>query len=89
MADPFKTRRITFRKTREVTNFGCNIRRAREESGMTQLELSVAAKINRVTIANLETGHQRGIQVDSLVSLCRALAVTPNDLLGFYDGVRR
>lgn len=52
----------------------------REERGMTQAQLSAAAAVNRVQIANIEAGTRRG-SVGTLKRLADALGVLVDDLI--------
>lgn len=63
--------------------FAANMRRLREEAGLTQEELAFRSAIHRTQISLLE-GGKRMPRVFTLVCLAGALAVTPNDLL---DGI--
>ena len=51
----------------------------REFRGLTQVALSEASGVNRVQIANIESGSKRG-SVDTLKKLAGALAVSLDDL---------
>ncbi len=41
--------------------------------------------ITRPTLTSLCTNRAKGINFDTLDTLCKFLSVTPNELLGFYD----
>jgi len=55
------------------------VRVYRDFRGMTQVALSEASGVNRVQIANIESGSKRG-SVDTLRKLADALKVTLDDL---------
>lgn len=64
-----------FRRT-----LGNNLRRWRGWRQLTQNELGEISGIGGDTIRNLETAR-RGMSVDKLVALCKALEVEPAELL--------
>lgn len=53
--------------------FGQNVRRLREEQGMTQAQLAEKAGLNRSYLGGVERG-QRRICMDNIAKLARALA---------------
>ncbi|MFN8456927.1 MAG: helix-turn-helix transcriptional regulator [Anaerolineae bacterium] len=59
--------------------FGHNVRRLREEQGLTQSELALKARINRSYLGGVERG-QRRICIENIAKIAQALAVSP-DLL--------
>ncbi len=63
--------------------FAANMRRLREDAGLSQEELAFRAAIHRTQISLLE-GGKRMPRVFTLVCIAGALGVTPNDLL---DGI--
>lgn len=63
--------------------FGTNLVRARKRAGLSQEETSFLASIHRTEIGMLERGV-RVPQIDTVVKLAGALAVTPGELL---DGI--
>jgi transcriptional regulator with XRE-family HTH domain len=60
--------------------FGYNLALARGEAGMTQVELSARASINRVTLSRMENGRCYP-RLDQLVRLAAAVGVQVRDLL--------
>ena len=62
---------------------GANIRTARLKAGLTQEDLSRASGIHAVEISRMESS-MRDMKISTLLKLCRALGMTPNELL---DGV--
>jgi transcriptional regulator with XRE-family HTH domain len=68
---------------RPSLRFAVNLRRLREEAGISQEELAFRASIHRTQISLLENGR-RMPRVHTLICLAGALDVTPNDLL---DGI--
>lgn len=63
---------------------GKNIKDLRKEQHMTQGELAERANISTIHLSHIETGTVN-MSLDTLLCLCNALTVTPNDiLLGEY-----
>ncbi len=60
--------------------FGENLRRARVRAGYTQVQLSVAAPLDRAAISRLECG-ERAPDLATLLRICAALEMVPKDLL--------
>lgn len=70
----------------QILAFGRNLRLARDRAGLTQVQLSSAAPLDRAAISRLECG-ERAPDMTTLLRLCAALGVTPGDLLrGVGDG---
>jgi transcriptional regulator with XRE-family HTH domain len=59
---------------------GSNIRRRRDEIGMTQSTLAAKAGVKRTSIANMERGAQ-AILVHQLLNIAKALKVSPTTLI--------
>lgn len=72
-------RRVTLGDTGEVVRN--NIRVVRLKRQLTQNELAVMASLPTQSITEIENGARR-VNVDDLVSICRALKVRPARLLG-------
>jgi transcriptional regulator with XRE-family HTH domain len=64
----------------QIIAFGGNLRRARGRAGLTQAQLSASAPLDRAAISRLECG-ERAPDMPTLLRLCRALEVTPTELL--------
>ncbi len=63
---------------------GRNIKDLRKEQRMTQIELAERAGISTIHLSHIETGSVN-MSLDTLLCICQALTVTPNDiLLGEY-----
>lgn len=60
--------------------FGQNLVRLRKRKGMSQEDLGFASSLHRTEIGMLERGV-RLARIDTLLKLCGALGVTPNELL--------
>lgn len=61
--------------------FGQRIRRIRKEKSLTQEALAEQVGISASFLGHIERGS-RIASLETLMQLCRALAVSPNDLLG-------
>ena len=57
-----------------------NIRNARRDAGMNQLELAKASGVGAATVARLEAGTQDDPRISTLRKLADALGVDPRDL---------
>jgi transcriptional regulator with XRE-family HTH domain len=66
-----------------AASFGANLARLREDSGVTQEELSFRASLHGTEIGLLERGG-RLPRIDTLAKLAGALGVPPSSLL---DGI--
>lgn len=64
----------------QIVTFGENLRRVRKRAGLTQVELSTAAPLDRAAISRLECG-ERAPDLPTLLRICAALGVEPKDLL--------
>ena len=65
------------------------LRQAREAAGLSQLALGELAGVRQATISELESGKTRRVDLEVLDRLCRALNVTPGDLLEIETRRRR
>lgn len=64
--------------------FGQNVRRIRQEQGLTQEDLALKAGINRSYLGGVERG-QRRISMENIAKIANALSVTPDVLFrDFY-----
>lgn len=61
--------------------FGQRVRRFRKQKRLTQEALAEQVGISASFIGHIERGS-RIASLETLMQLCRALAVSPNDLLG-------
>lgn len=68
--------------------FAENLKRYRKSAGFSQEELASQASLHRTEIDTLERAL-RILRIDSLLKLCAALEVTPNDLLEGIEWSRR
>lgn len=60
--------------------FGGQVRKLREQAGLSQEALAHAAGLHRTYVSSLERG-QRNVGLDNIVSLASALNVSPATLL--------
>ena len=59
---------------------GVNIQKYRKQLGLTQVEVAEIADLSDRAFADIERGTSN-MRVDTLLKICAALRVTPNDLL--------
>ena len=67
---------------------GDEIRKAREEAGMSQEKLSFEAGVDRSYLSELENNH-RSPTVEMLLRLCDAMDVRASELLARVERQRR
>ena len=67
---------------------GNELRKAREEAGLTQEQLSYAASVDRTYISQLEN-NRKSPTVDILQRLCDALGVSASGLLARVEATRK
>ncbi len=67
----------------QIRAFGENLRRARLDAGLTQVQLSRTTPLDRAAISRLECG-ERAPDLPTLMRLCAALEILPAALV---DGV--
>jgi len=63
-------------------SFKENLRKARTEAGMTQVELAKSANVTARTIANYETGDRSPKNIEVVQKIAEALHTTTEELLG-------
>lgn len=61
-------------------NIGNNLYNIRKSKGLTQIEVAEKAMLSDRTYADIERGSVT-MRVDSLLKICEALHITPNDIL--------
>ena len=66
-------------------NLGLNIRRRREQLGLSQMDLSKRAEIPQSRISELESGARTQMSLYNLRSLARALGVSADYLLDTWE----
>jgi transcriptional regulator with XRE-family HTH domain len=65
--------------------FGQNVRRIRNEAGLSQEELAFRAKLHRTYISSVERG-ERNVSIENIFAIADALQVAPGDLLKPMSG---
>ncbi len=64
---------------------GLNIKNSRKNIKLTQAQLAEMTNLSTVHISHIEGGSVK-MSVDTLINICNALNITPNDVLwGQYD----
>lgn len=63
---------------------GIALRNYREQSGLSQEQLSFKANLHRTYVGSVERG-ERNISVINIIALCKALKVKPSDLFKNLD----
>ena len=64
----------------DLHNIGNNLYNVRKAKGLTQAEVAEKAELSDRTYADIERGSVT-MRVDSLLKICTALNITPNDIL--------
>lgn len=64
----------------DLNEIGNNLYRVRKLNGLTQAEVAEKAEISDRTYADIERGSVT-MRIDSLLKICMALHITPNDIL--------
>lgn len=64
----------------DLNVIGNNLYRVRKEKGLTQAEVAEKAELSDRTYADIERGNVT-MRVDSLLKICSALHISPNDIL--------
>lgn len=59
---------------------GLNIKNSRKNIKLTQAQLAEMTNLSTVHISHIEGGSVK-MSVDSLINICNALKITPNDIL--------
>jgi transcriptional regulator with XRE-family HTH domain len=67
--------------------FGTELRRAREEAGMTQEKLGFEAGLDRTYISQLEN-DKKSPTLDVLFRLCDALGIAASELIARVEAAR-
>lgn len=62
-------------------DIGERVRRVRQDRGLTQTELAKILGTSQTALSEIERGN-RGLTVQQVVKICRALKTTPNEMLG-------
>ncbi len=64
----------------DLNTIGNNLYKVRKTKGLTQAEVAEKAELSDRTYADIERGSVT-MRVDSLLKICIALHITPNDIL--------
>ena len=64
----------------DLHTIGNNLYKFRKAKGLTQAEVAEKAELSDRTYADIERGSVT-MRVDSLLKICNALNITPNDIL--------
>ena len=64
----------------DLRTIGNNLYRMRKDKGLTQAEVAEKAELSDRTYADIERGSVT-MRIDSLLKICAALRITPNDIL--------
>lgn len=67
---------------KQLEGFGKNLKRIREERGITTTFLALNCGIKKSSVSNMEHSHIFP-RVEVLLKICAELKCTPNDLFGF------
>lgn len=71
-----------------LASFGRELRRRREELGLSQAQFAAMLGLTRTSVTNMEAGKQ-DTTVGRLMVLAAALGCQPTDLLPRFEEVRR
>ena len=63
-----------------LTDIGNNLYKVRKSRGLTQAEVAEKAELSDRTYADIERGSAN-MRVETLIKICGALCITPNDIL--------
>ncbi len=63
---------------------GSNLKRARKDAGLTQVQLAAELGKHQADYSDYETGKTQ-LDYEKIVYLCKRLDISPNDLFGFED----
>lgn len=64
----------------DLNGIGSNLYKLRKARGLTQAEVAERAELSDRTYADIERGSV-AMRVDTLLKICTALQITPNDIL--------
>jgi transcriptional regulator with XRE-family HTH domain len=72
----------------QLAQFGANIREARKQAGLSQIDLSLRAKLDRAAVSFIERA-ERAPDLTTIIRVAGAVSVKPSALLGGigFDGV--
>ena len=64
----------------DLHQIGASLYRIRKNKGLTQTEVAERAELSDRTYADIERGSAN-MRLETLLKICAALAITPNDIL--------
>lgn len=64
-----------------MNNIGQNLKRYRLSKRISQFELGTLSGVSRSYISEIESGIYSNISLYIICNLCKALTITPNDLI--------
>ncbi len=64
----------------QLAQFGCNVRQARKQAGLSQIDISTRADLDRAAVSFIERA-ERAPDLTTIVRLARAASVKPSALL--------
>ena len=68
--------------------FGDELRKAREEAGLSQEKLAFEAEVDRTYVSHLENNH-KSPTLDVVFRLCDAMKIEPAELIRRVDAARK
>ena len=68
-----------------IINFGKKVKRFRKLKGLTQQDLCDITGINRYTLIKYEKYDEAPPSMETIISLCKALEISADYLLGLKD----
>lgn len=71
----------------DLHRIGNNLYKARKAKGFTQAEVAEKADLSDRTYADIERGSVT-MRIDSLLKICTALHITPNDILVVENDIK-
>ena len=71
--------------TEANTRIGRMLQSARESKDVTQQEMADAIDMSKNHISAIERGQNKA-PISMLLGYCKKLHMTPNEILGYYDG---
>lgn len=80
MAVPKSKKEFTEEEKAELREIGDKLRKAREEAGLTQMELANRIDSDRATISHYEGGTGGYMGGSMIYRICYELGIEPNDL---------
>ena len=64
-----------------MQNYGNRLRRAREERGLTQVQLAEILGISQTSYQRMETG-KHDMKMSTIYNICKALSISSDWLIG-------